>query len=188
MKDGGRDDGGGRAGKSRTAGCHLEEDKPEREDVGACVDLVAAQLLRRHVRERADSGPFGGQHRSWRARLGNGVCASDLRRRLGDTEIEQLRAPCRQEDIRRFDVTMNDSGGVRCRKRLGQCNRRLHHNGQVERALEQPLVERFALEELHDDEGLVFRRFADVVDGADVRMVQRGDRPRFTLKPLACEL
>ena len=121
-------------------------------------------------------------------RLGNGVCASDLRRRLGDSEIEQLRAPCRQKDIRRFDVAMNDSGGVRRRERVGQCNRRLQQNGKVERALAQPLLERFALEELHDDERLVFRRFADVVDGADVRMVQRGDRPRFTLKPLACEL
>ena len=83
---------------------------------------------------------------------------------------------------------MNDSGGVRGGERVGQRNRCLQQDRELERALAQPLLERFALEELHDDERLLLRGFADVVDGADVRVVQRGDRPCFTLKPLACQV
>ena len=188
MKDCGSDDWRGRPGKGRTAGRHLEKDEAEREHVRSCVDLVAAQLLRRHVGERADGSPFGGQHWPCGVRLGDGVRSSDSRRRLGNAEIEQLRAPRSEKHIRRFDVAMNDSGGVGCRQRVGQRYCRLHHDGKVEWALAQPLLERLALEKLHDDERLVIWCFADVVDGADVRVVQRGDRPCFTLKPLARDL
>ena len=125
MKDRRRDDRRGRAGKGRTPGGHLEEDEPEREEIGARVDLVAAQLLRRHVGERADGRPFGGQHRPCGVRLGDGVRASDRRRRLGDAEVEQLRAPCGQEDVRRFDVAMDDPGAVRGSERVGERKRRL---------------------------------------------------------------
>ena len=46
----------------------------------------------------------------------------------------------------------------------------------------QPIRQRLAVEALHDekvDAVLV----ADVVEGADVRMIQRGDRLRFALEP-----
>ena len=83
---------------------------------------------------------------------------------------------------------MDDPGAVRVGERVGQRKRRLEQGGNLERPLAQPHLERFALEELHDDERLLLRCFADVVDGADVRVVQRGDRPCFTLKPLAREV
>src|SRR5262245_8332421 len=83
---------------------------------------------------------------------------------------------------------MNDSGSVRRSERVGQSNPGFQQHRQGERAFAQPLFERFALEELHDDERLALLCFANVVDGTDVRVVQRGDRPCFTLKPLARDL
>ena len=54
---------------------------------------------------------------------------------------------------------------------------------QFHRAAADQMLERRAVEELHDDEGAsVF--FADVVDGADVGMIQRGRGLGFALKAL----
>ena len=46
----------------------------------------------------------------------------------------------------------------------------------------QTLGERLTLEELHDQEGHAVL-LADVVNRADVRVTEAGDRPRFTLEP-----
>ena len=52
-----------------------------------------------------------------------------------------------------------------------------------QRTLGQPLGQRFALQVLHDQEvGTVL--LADVVEGADVRVAQRGNCPGLTLEPL----
>jgi hypothetical protein len=188
VKDCGSDDGAGRSGEGGTSGRHLKEDQTEREDVGSRVDLVAAQLLRRHVGERADRGAFAGQHRRRGGRQGDGVLTSHPRRGLGDAEVEQLRTPCREKDVRGFDVAMNDPGAVGGGERVGQRNRGVEQDGHLQRALPQTLFERIALEELHDDERLLLRGFADVINRADVGMVQRGDRPGFALKTLACQV
>ena len=51
---------------------------------------------------------------------------------LGQTEVEDLRGPGRDEQICRLDVAVDDPGGVRRLQRPGQCNRRLDYNGNVE--------------------------------------------------------
>ncbi len=71
--------------------------------------------------------------------------------------------------------------------RLVQRIRDLNSNGQrlVERqcALLQPLRQRLAIEILHDQEvRLTF--LANVVEGADVRVVQGSNRSGFALEPL----
>jgi len=52
---------------------------------------------------------------------------------------------------------------------------------------DQPLLKRLALKELHDQVTDVGRRrrLADVIDGADVRVLKRCDRSRFTPETLA---
>ena len=53
---------------------------------------------------------------------------------------------------------------------------------QRERTLAEPVGQRLALQVLHDQEvGLALP--ADIEDGADVGMAQRGDRLRFPLEP-----
>ena len=56
----------------------------------------------------------------------------------------------------------------------------------------QPVFQRLSFEELHDDEGLAIE-FANIVDGADVRMVERVCSARFSLEtferlPVLCEV
>ena len=53
-----------------------------------------------------------------------------------------------------------------------------------QRASRQASGERLALEDLHDQEGDVTFT-SDVVQRADVRMIECGDRPRFPFEPLA---
>src|SRR6185436_9013324 len=53
--------------------------------------------------------------------------------------------------------------------------------GDAQRPALQPLAERLALEQLHGDEQLAVL-LADVVELADVRMVDAGGRPRLALE------
>src|SRR5262249_44378457 len=46
-----------------------------------------------------------------------------------------------------------------------------------------PVLQRLSVEQLHDHELLAIV-LADVVDGADVRMIQRRGNPRFTVEPV----
>jgi hypothetical protein len=77
----------------RTPGQRLPEDDPERVEVAATVDLLAACLLGGHVAELALDDPLlGGEHL-----------------RAGDAEVGDLHAPFeRQEDVLRRDVSVDD--------------------------------------------------------------------------------
>ena len=86
----------------------LVEDRPQRVDVGALVDdLVAAGLLRRHVRDGPD-------HRAGARRRVHLV----ERLQLGDPEVEHLQEigpvlPPADEQILRLEVAVDDPRGVR---------------------------------------------------------------------------
>jgi hypothetical protein len=56
-----------------------------------------------------------------------------------------------------------------------------HRLGDAQRPALQPLAERLALEQLHGDEQLAVL-LADVVELADVRVVDAGSRPRLALE------
>jgi hypothetical protein len=60
----------------------------------------------------------------------------------------------------------------------------LEHLLQRERTFRQPLGQRFALQVLHHQE-IDSVLMSDVVEDADVRMIQSGDRPRFAVEALA---
>jgi len=75
---------------------------------------------------------------------------------------------------------MQDALGVRSPERIDEPERHVHDGHDVHRSRAQTLLERFALEQLHRDERRVG---ADVVDGADIRMVQRCGRAGLTLEP-----
>jgi hypothetical protein len=85
------------------------------------------------------------------------------------------------EKIGGLNIAVNDSLRVRGVERVG------YFYGEIEKAIElhglagDNVFERGAVEKFHGDEGFaVF--FADVVDGADARMIQRRRGLRFALE------
>jgi hypothetical protein len=124
---------------------------------------------------------------------------------LGDTEVKKLRIQRRrcsvawdQEDVPRLEIAMDDThlvGTVECGGDLyGVADRLIDR----QRSAREPRRERLTLEKLHHEitnrhsSAIVSPRFggrhcgfADIVEHADVRMVQRGDRARFSIETFA---
>src|SRR5579863_3133583 len=79
---------------------------------------------------------------------------------------------------------MNDAPAVSFVERVGNLDSDFQQLFDEERTFINPRGQSFTFDVLHHEEiGAVLR--ADIVERADVRMVQRGDSPRFALKALA---
>ena len=148
-----------------STGEELMENDAQRPDVGAEVDRRAASLLRRHVGERSEA----------HARLGEVGDVSP-----GQPEVEDLHlAVVGDEHVRRLDVAMDDADmvcvGESTRDRNGDRRRPLDR----ERSFFDLLRQRFPLVERHRDEEAAVAGLADVVDGADVGMIERGSGACF---------
>ncbi len=89
----------------------------------------------------------------------------------------------RHEDVGRLDVAVHYPLGVRRIQRVGNLNREIDRGVDVERPVSDPLVQPAALEQFHRDEPPPFP-FPDVVDRADVRVVQRRGRARLAQVPI----
>ena len=175
-------DGGDRrrltvAGERSTAGEHFVEKDAERENIGARVGRPPFELFRRHVLRCADEvSQLRDRGVRWRNRRSVAILEQ-----LRDAEVEQLRAIPGQRDVGGFEVPVHDSVTMR----LGQCARDLasvaQHVLDGERSVDQPLGQRCALEILHDEERQAVL-VADVVQRADVRMIQAGNRAGFSFE------
>ena len=87
-----------------------------------------------------------------------------------------------QEDVPRLDVAMDDAVGVGRVQGVGDLDADVHQLMDLERTGQQPIAQGLPLHQLHDDEGVALV-IADVVDGADVRVVQGGGGARFGPQP-----
>ena len=79
---------------------------------------------------------------------------------------------------------MDDAVAMRAVERVGDLGAVADHLVGRQRAARQPAGQRLAFQVLHDEKGDAVL-LADVVEHADVRVVQRPDRPRFAVEPLA---
>ena len=77
--------------------------------------------------------------------------------------------------VGRLDIAVDDAIGVGGIKGIGDLNAERQNLVGLERAIGDAMFERYAVKELHDDEGIAIL-FAYVMNRADVRMVQRGSR------------
>ncbi len=87
------------------------------------------------------------------------------------------------EDIRRLDVAMNDAAGVRGVEAIRDFDAELEDTVERQRSARDLVLQRPAIEQLHDDEPLG-AVLADVVDGADVWMVERRGDAGLALEPI----
>ena len=146
---------------------HLEQNCPGSEQIAARIDVLADDLLGRHVARRAHH----------HARAGQPVVGTERGVRFGprQAEVEQLHAVRGQEHVGGLQVAMHDAARVQRRERGEHAEADRHRLGHAERATLQPLGQRFAIEQLHGDEQPAVV-LADLVDLADVRVVHAGRR------------
>jgi len=85
------------------------------------------------------------------------------------------------EQVGRFDVAVNDAGGMCSVQRVSNRNRLRQENAHFQWATRNVMLQRLAIQEFHDDERLPVL-LADVMDGADAGMVQRGRRLSLALE------
>ena len=173
-----------RALKRLPPGDHLVDHRPEGKHVRPSVDVPSVQLLRGHVLQRAEDRPLAGQ----RLTLG------DLSREalhphpargleLRQPEVQELGPRLGQHDVPRLEVAVHDPLPMRLVQRIRDGDRHLERLLQWQRTILQPLGERLPVEILHDQEvGAAFG--ADVMEGADVRVVQGRDGLGLPLEPL----
>ncbi len=142
---------GRRAGERRLAGQALDHHAPEREQVGARVDLLlAARLLGRHVHRRAHDA----------AGLGDAARIEEAAR---EPEVEQLRlleAAAGQEEVARLDVAVDDAAPVRAGQRVGDAAAEVDALADGQRPAGQAVRQVLALEPLHRQVVLAERRRA----------------------------
>ena len=157
---------------------HFVEHQADAPDVGAMIHGLAAGLLRRHVGGCAhhDTLPRAGNRGHVRLRCG--------RPALGEAEIEDLHVVARpDEDVFGFDIAVDDACSVRGVQRGGDLRAHVEGCVQAQRTGGEPIFQRRALQILHDDERPLVL-LADVVDGADVRVVECRCRPRLAREPV----
>src|SRR5271168_35302 len=103
---------------------------------------------------------------------------------FGQSEIEQLGlAALGDENVRRLDVAVDDSLGMSGFERVGDLNAEIEKLFGLEGAAFDAMLESFALEQLHGDERLAVV-LTDLVNRADVRVIQSGSSTSLALKSL----
>ena len=100
----------------------------------------------------------------------------------GDAEVQKLHAAAGEHHVGRFEVPVRDAGTMRRVERARDFGRRTHQLRERQRSALEPPLQRFALDVFHDEEVAAVLA-ADVVDRADMRVVERGNRARFALEP-----
>jgi hypothetical protein len=131
------------------------------------IDRQSAHLFRRHVPDRPQhDARFGRRWCGSQHADGNGL----IPRQLRQTKVENLDAiVAGDEHVLGLEIAMGDALFVRHRQAVRDRQRQLNRLANPDRARPQTIAQRFALEQLRDDE----RRgvgSADVVDGEDVWM------------------
>jgi hypothetical protein len=119
----------------------------------------------------SDDGAFLGKRASLRFVVGLGFKNLEF----GEAEVEDFDAGFGGKNIRRFEVAMGDRFAMRGFERASQLNCRLQRQIERQRTLD------FRTVDVLDDEIIG----PDVVNLADVRMIQCRDGPRLALEALA---
>src|SRR5690242_12799444 len=103
---------------------------------------------------------------------------------FGQPEIQNLRVSTPgDEDVGRFNIAVNYAFGVSGFKSLRHFNRNFKQALEVHRPARDHILEGRSIKILHGDEGLALM-LADLIDGANVGMLQRRGRTSLTAKSL----
>ena len=111
-------------------------------------------------------------------------CRPGRRRRAREAEVHELGAGLGEHDVAGLEVAVDDAGAVRAVERVGDLRADAQHVGERQRPAREARGQRLALDQLHHQVvGVALA--ADVVQRADVRMVEARDRLRLALEARA---
>ncbi len=109
-----------------------------------------------------------------------------IRGDLGHAEVQDLRlSSLGDEDVRRLDVSVHDPDAMSGLERIRHLNAQIDHTRNRRRPVRDRVRERLPTHSFHHEEGTCVV-LADIVHRADVRMIERGRRPRLALEAGAC--
>jgi len=132
----------------------------QRPQVAARIGRLAKRLLRRHVTDGTEHG-----HRP---------CQTGLADELRQAEIQNLdERLAGDQHVRRLDVAVDDPALVGFLQRLRNLDCIIERLVQLQGPVLNPLFQGLARVVSHDQKHLAVGRLVDVVDGADVRVVER---------------
>jgi hypothetical protein len=107
-------------------------------------------------------------------------------RKLRQPEIQNLgMSALGDKYIGRLDVAVDDTSGVSCVERVGYVDGDGEKNFRFQRTPRNAMLQRQPIQKLHSDERLPVL-LANVVNRADIRMVQCGGGLGFALKASEC--
>ena len=181
--------GGDRVRVGRPAECapsrqHLEEDAPERPEVGALVGRKPARLLGAEIAGRSEDRAGAGEPRLPRGeRFGGGSSRVGLHH-VGDAEVEHLHAAVGGDlDVLGLQVAVGDPLRVGRLERPGDLDSEAQRPLGGERAARQHVAERLALDQLEHREADAVGLF-EPEDRRDVRVAERREEPGFPLEAI----
>ena len=161
-------------------GRHFVEDNAKRKQIAARIKFFAARLFRRHINRSPRNDTDRGQRILIRSILIRGHAL--VARQFGQAEVENFHlSGLRDKQIGRFDVAMNDALGVKRLQRLRHLYRDVKQFFELQRLPMNALLQALPFQLLHHDEGMP-AVVLDVMDGANVRMVQARRGSRLPLK------
>ena len=107
------------------------------------------------------------------------MITAGLFRQLGQTEVQHLHtAAVIDHDIGWLQVAMYDASRMRRRERIGHLDRIVDRLLQPQPISRNQPIQGFAVDEFHGDE-IDATSLVDIVDGDDVRMIERGGGAGF---------
>ena len=158
------------------------DERAESEQIRPRIDDSPIELFRRHVLEGSDHVPVASQRLLGRHRRRLRVGRRDGLQ-LRHAKVEELRTRPGQHDVGRLEVTVHDAAPMRMVERFGNLDRVAQNLIRRQGTVRQAAGNGFAFQQFHDEVGAAVL-FADVVERADVRVIQARDGPGFALESL----